>query len=278
VLETIRETDKLNGWTKFVLTVFQGCDLIIAMTAYYARSLKKTCIYNPRLFCKNRNLCPFDDDEFTDIIEEYIFNPRLFSAGSFKEMLKTKGNNSENSLIWLAETSRWFKDFTILEGYQVYSNTGKLKISRKICAEWQHAYLGFCEYKIKKLNPTRTQYDATEEARGFCKRRAKIEKLLKPVPPMVRLCMSVSSGMHRSLKEGKGGRHWECLVGYTKHQLKKHLESLFQKGMAWDNCGLWHLDHIIPIMAFNFTKAIHPDFRKCWDLSNLQPLWKHDNL
>jgi len=40
----------------------------------------------------------------------------------------------------------------------------------------------------------------------------------------------------------------------------------------------WHIDHIIPVSAFNFTKPEHIDFNKCWALSNLQPLWAEENL
>ena len=87
--------------------------------------------------------------------------------------------------------------------------------------------------------------------------------------------MSVNIGI--ALKGNKAGRGWESLVGYTLEHLKKHLEELFIEGMTWDNMGQWHIDHEIPISAFNFTKSEHIDFKKCWALSNLQPMWAFDN-
>lgn len=96
--------------------------------------------------------------------------------------------------------------------------------------------------------------------------------------PKVRLSNGISAGIRRSLKRGKQGCHWESLVGYTLAQLVAHLESLFQPGMSWDNCGDWHLDHVVPISAFNFSCAEDLDFRRCWALSNLQPLWAAENI
>ena len=55
------------------------------------------------------------------------------------------------------------------------------------------------------------------------------------------------------------------------------IESQFTEGMTWENHGEWHIDHIVPLSAFNYSKPEHEDFRRCWALSNLQPLWAKDN-
>lgn len=89
---------------------------------------------------------------------------------------------------------------------------------------------------------------------------------------------AISSSIYDALKENKAGRHWETLVGYTLHDLMKHLEKQFKPGMTWKNYGNWHIDHVTPRSAFNFTKHTHLDFKRCWALKNLQPLWKCDNL
>jgi endogenous inhibitor of DNA gyrase (YacG/DUF329 family) len=68
------------------------------------------------------------------------------------------------------------------------------------------------------------------------------------------------------------------LVGYTKYELKEHLESQFTDGMSWENMSEWHIDHIRPVSSFNYDSTEHPDFKKCWALNNLQPLWAEDNL
>ncbi len=96
--------------------------------------------------------------------------------------------------------------------------------------------------------------------------------------PFVRLSKSVSVSMSHALKQDKNGRHWETLVEYTFKQLKRHLEKQFKDGMSWDNYGKWHIDHIIPISAFSFGRSEDIDFKRCWALKNLRPMWSIDNL
>ncbi len=97
--------------------------------------------------------------------------------------------------------------------------------------------------------------------------------------PKGRLHASMKSRMNVSLSgRVKGGRKWEDLVGYSTGQLKRHLEKQFQPGMTWDNYGEWHMDHIIPVAAFNFGTPDDLDFKRCWALKNLQPLWASENM
>lgn len=88
----------------------------------------------------------------------------------------------------------------------------------------------------------------------------------------------ISPLMSRSLKDGKCGKHWEVLVGYTVNDLKEHIEKQFIDGMSWSNRKDWHIDHIIPISAFNYNTPDDIDFKKCWSLNNLRPLWAVKNI
>ena len=88
-------------------------------------------------------------------------------------------------------------------------------------------------------------------------------------------------GIYSALIENsgsKGRRSWKTLVDFTVDDLIKHLEKKFQPNMSWENYGEWHIDHIIPISAFNFSDAEHGDFKKCWCLDNLQPMWASENF
>lgn len=87
------------------------------------------------------------------------------------------------------------------------------------------------------------------------------------------------SRMFQALKRGKGGRSWQALVGYSVHDLKAHIEKQFTKGMTWRRFldGEIHIDHKIPVVAFNFTTGNDIDFKRCWAINNLQPLWAKDN-
>lgn len=69
-----------------------------------------------------------------------------------------------------------------------------------------------------------------------------------------------------------------ALVGFSPMDLVRHIESQFTDGMSWDNKREWQIDHIRPVSSFNFDSTDHPDFKKCWALNNLQPLWAKDNI
>ena len=86
--------------------------------------------------------------------------------------------------------------------------------------------------------------------------------------------------VYASIRRVKDGRTWESLVGYSIDDLRKHIESLFTAGMDWNwfSSGHIHIDHKIPISTFNYTSPDDPDFKKCWALENLQPMWWKDNI
>ena len=88
----------------------------------------------------------------------------------------------------------------------------------------------------------------------------------------------MSSGVNGSLRDSKGGKSWQDFVPYTLEELMAHLERQFLPGMTWGNRGEWHIDHIVPQSAFSFTSAEDEDFRACWALCNLRPLWAKDNI
>jgi hypothetical protein len=73
-------------------------------------------------------------------------------------------------------------------------------------------------------------------------------------------------------KSGSAVRDLGCSI----EDLKKHLESQFQEGMNWSNYGSWHIDHIIPLAAFDLSNP--NELKSACHYSNLQPLWAKDNL
>jgi hypothetical protein len=64
-------------------------------------------------------------------------------------------------------------------------------------------------------------------------------------------------------------------LGYTRDDLRRHMEALFTDGMSWENHGEWEIDHIKPVKAFWDEGVTDPKIVNA--LSNLQPLWKSDN-
>lgn len=97
--------------------------------------------------------------------------------------------------------------------------------------------------------------------------------------PKVKLSERISSRMRGSLRGTKSSRHWEDIVGYNVNQLKAHLVSLFTEGMTVELLvtGKIHIDHKIPISAFHYESLNDDNFKLCWSLENLQPMWATEN-
>jgi hypothetical protein len=110
---------------------------------------------------------------------------------------------------------------------------------------------------------------------GRCYSRENMRERMKE--PSFRLHSNISRAIRTSIVT-KSRRKWEALVGYTLEHLTSHLERQFLKGMSWSNMGEWHIDHIVPRKSFSFSGPDDPDFRACWALTNLRPLWATDNI
>lgn len=129
-----------------------------------------------------------------------------------------------------------------------------------------HAHTKYCEPCAMEVH--RIQNNASQLRRHH-------ERYSKDAGRRLHLSMSVL--VRRSLAGNKAGRRWETLVGYTATELRRHLERQFIKGMTWENIGKWHVDHILPRASFSFFSADDDEFKACWALTNLRPLWGVDN-
>lgn len=127
------------------------------------------------------------------------------------------------------------------------------------------------EYVLKEK-----EYKQSEKYKAYCKEyRQKIYSTPEGV-----INRRMRAGMRNSLKGNKNGMKWESLVGYTCEDLRVHLENLFTDGMSWEKFmnGEIHIDHKKPVSSFNFNSYEDEEFKQCWALENLQPLWAKDNL
>lgn len=132
--------------------------------------------------------------------------------------------------------------------------------------ESTHGHQKYCQPCAKVVHSRKS----TEHHRKAYHERMKSD-------PGWRLHSSMSVLVRRGLNGSKGGRPWEQLVGYSRDDLRRHLERQFTKGMTWGNIGQWHVDHILPRASFTFTSSCDPEFKACWALTNLRPLWGGDN-
>jgi hypothetical protein len=134
------------------------------------------------------------------------------------------------------------------------------------------------EYRLNHPNSGKRQLKYREAHREILKERYKEQYKKKMLDPTSKLSFRTHTSICNSLAGRKHGKKWEDIVGYTVEDLKKHLEKQFTEGMSWNNYGKWHLDHIIPLSVFNYSSPCDFDFKRCWSLRNLQPLWGFDNL
>jgi len=98
--------------------------------------------------------------------------------------------------------------------------------------------------------------------------------------PVVRIGKRVSEMMRRALNGTKANKSTWDIVDYSPEELKIHLEKQFTVNMTWERflSGDIHIDHIIPQSSFNFSSFNDKEFKDCWNISNLQPLWAKDNI
>ena len=66
------------------------------------------------------------------------------------------------------------------------------------------------------------------------------------------------------------------LIGCTPLELKVYLCKLFIDNMTCNNYGEWEIDHIIPCTFFDINDPT--ELKQCFYYTNLQPLWKIDNI
>lgn len=138
-------------------------------------------------------------------------------------------------------------------------------------------------YKCKKTQGVSEFHPTQRECKKCCneyKRKRHIEN------PSVRISSAMKNGINQSLRLGKQGHKWESVVGYSLEDLIKHLESLWEPWMNWENYGnpngnhtqCWHIDHIKPQSWFEFSSCEDPQFKECWSLENLQPKEGIENI
>ncbi len=94
--------------------------------------------------------------------------------------------------------------------------------------------------------------------------------------PIARMANSMRRSIRRYLDAGQKGEMSSFeIIGCSKDDLRKHLESKFRDGMTWQNYGKhWHIDHIVPLISAKSSDEVK---RLChW--TNLQPLTAFENI
>jgi hypothetical protein len=110
--------------------------------------------------------------------------------------------------------------------------------------------------------------------------KRKYEKHRKDTDPLYKLIGNFRTAIYQVLKESNvdKNKHYFDVLKYTPNELINHLEKQFTDTMTWDNYGIWHVDHKLPITSFDIKEMGDEEFMKCWSLDNLQPMWGTENI
>ena len=106
------------------------------------------------------------------------------------------------------------------------------------------------------------------------------ERNRKARDPLYKLISNFRTAIYQVLKESnvEKNKSYFDILGYTPEELINHLEKQFKDDMTWDNYGIWHVDHKLPITSFDIQEMGDEEFMKCWCLDNLQPMWGEENI
>ena len=97
--------------------------------------------------------------------------------------------------------------------------------------------------------------------------------------PIFRLLHNMRNGLWSCLAGIRKNSRTMQYVNMTPDELMDYLEGRFTEGMTRDNYGKWHVDHIRPLVSFDFTGPDNEEqLHMAWNYTNLQPLWAADNM
>lgn len=88
---------------------------------------------------------------------------------------------------------------------------------------------------------------------------------------------SLRASLNRALRRNwvKKSKRTMELVGCEVEELKVHLEANFVNGMSWENRSTWHVDHFVPLAAFDLRDE--EEQLSAFNWKNLRPLSGHEN-
>ena len=144
-------------------------------------------------------------------------------------------------------------------------NKEHLKEKRKEYYEANKEHLA----ELIKAWTARNKDRVNETNRKYLKHRRDTDPVFKLTDNLRR---RVNSAIHGHSKSASTME----LIGCTPEFVREHLENQFTEGMTWENQGDWHVDQILPCASFDLSKP--EEQKKCFNYTNLQPLWALDNI
>lgn len=152
----------------------------------------------------------------------------------------------------------WFDQKSQKEKDEWYENTGKPWNNPKFnsAEKWKSRYSNDLEYHVKE--------------------RIRLHEYKRKTKSVI--CDNLRS----AIKRGGRSPSSEEIIGCSMHEFIKHFERQMNhkanKGMNWDKFMKSEIviDHITPKSDFNLDDP--KEFKRCWALSNLRPMWAKANI
>lgn len=169
-----------------------------------------------------------------------------------------------------------------LKSGEYWMTPEKFKKAKEKQKLWERRQLPSSSRKTRNIGPKaaarRSEYDRRkrcEDPAGF---RAKVALKMRNARKK-NLKLSIASRCRsriNSFLKSRGIRKNKrtlAIVGCSWDALRQHIENQFAPGMSWQNRGMWHIDHIVPLAS----ATTEQEFFSLCHYTNLQPLWALDN-
>lgn len=142
-------------------------------------------------------------------------------------------------------------------------------------ARWNAQNKRWRDSNKEKMSELRRKWIQSNPDKAKAIRERAVEK--KKQAPAYKVHSRVKTQIRKAIRHRRSASTFAS-VGYTCGELMTHLERQFLPGMGWHNMNQWHIDHIVPLAAFDISSESDPDFKRAWSLPNLRPIWARDNL
>lgn len=154
-----------------------------------------------------------------------------------------------------------------------FQNSNVQKICSNLCRKKFQKLYRKKYNKLHKKDISKYYYKNREK---YAEWHKKYNKNKRKVNFNFRILCNLRLRMWHALKGNSKSSKTLNLLDCSIKQLKQHLRNKFTKGMSFTNYGKWHIDHIRPCASFDLRKK--SEQYKCFNYTNLQPLWAKDNI
>jgi hypothetical protein len=204
-----------------------------------------------------------------------------------KQKIRTKTYHRENPDVNLKSYLRLLDDPKRLERKKIREKKYWEENKEKILEKNREHYRNNKEYYINYQKKWSLKEENKEKNKVYHKKwyvsggrevnnKYRREKLKKD--PAFRAQMNLRLRLYEFIKIGKYRKYgrFREMLGCDWEYFKEYIKEQFEVGMSWDNYGEWHIDHVIPVTAWDLSKE--EDQMLASHYTNLQPLWAIDNI